>query len=100
MSEDWLVFSPYLYGNRISWKVVWANNMNREDGVKLSKTWKPLIHLLKVKKQQFNALQWFVKTYILPLPCLHAYLTPTTPNTNPPPLLIGPDHLPTDPFRL
>jgi len=55
VSEDWLVFSPYLYGNRISWKVVWANNMNREDGVKLSKTWKPLIHLLKVKKQQFNA---------------------------------------------
>jgi len=30
-------------------------NMNREDGLKLSKTRKPLIHLLKVKKQQFNA---------------------------------------------
>ena len=25
VSEDWLVFSPYLYGKRISWKVVWAN---------------------------------------------------------------------------
>ena len=23
--DDWLVFSPYLYGKRISWKVVWAN---------------------------------------------------------------------------
>ena len=30
------------------------HNMNREDGLKLSKTWKPLIRLLKVKKQQFN----------------------------------------------
>jgi hypothetical protein len=28
--------------------------MNREDGLKLSKTWKPVIHLLKGKKQQFN----------------------------------------------
>jgi len=25
VSEDWLVFNPYLYGKRISWKVVWAN---------------------------------------------------------------------------
>ena len=25
VSEDWLLFSPYLYGKRISWKVVWAN---------------------------------------------------------------------------
>jgi len=47
VSEDCLVFSPYLYGKRISWKV--------EDGLKLCKTWKPLIHLLKRKKQQFNA---------------------------------------------
>ena len=31
------------------------HNMKREDSLKLSKTWKPLIHLLKVKKQQFNA---------------------------------------------
>jgi hypothetical protein len=30
------------------------HNMNREDGLKLSKTCKPLIHLLKGKKQQFN----------------------------------------------
>ena len=25
MSEDWLFFSPCLYGKRRSWKVVWAN---------------------------------------------------------------------------
>jgi len=25
VSEDWPAFSPYLYGKRISWKVVWAN---------------------------------------------------------------------------
>ena len=30
------------------------HNMNREDGLKLSKTWKPIIHLLKGKKQQLN----------------------------------------------
>jgi hypothetical protein len=31
VSEDWLVFSPYLYGKRISWKVVWANQMGGGD---------------------------------------------------------------------
>ena len=25
MSEDGLVYCPYLYRKRISWKVVWAN---------------------------------------------------------------------------
>jgi hypothetical protein len=30
------------------------HNMNREDGLKLSKTWKPLINHLKGKKQNFN----------------------------------------------
>ena len=32
-SEDWLVFSPYLYGKRISWKVVWANQKGGGVGV-------------------------------------------------------------------
>jgi hypothetical protein len=31
-----------------------SHNMNRDDGLKLSKTWKPLIHHLKGKKQKFN----------------------------------------------
>jgi hypothetical protein len=30
VNEDWLVFSPYLYGKRISWKVLLA--MTDESG--------------------------------------------------------------------
>jgi hypothetical protein len=30
------------------------HNMNREDELILSKAWKPLIHLLKGQKQQFQ----------------------------------------------
>jgi len=33
-----------------------SQNMNREDGLILSQAWKPLIHLLKRSKQQFNVL--------------------------------------------
>jgi hypothetical protein len=58
MRTGW--FEPvFIREKRVSWKVaieveMHPHNMNREDGLKLSKTRKPLIHHLKGKKQKFN----------------------------------------------
>jgi hypothetical protein len=70
------------------------HNMNREDGLKLGKTWKPLIHLFKGKKQQFNVSSGSRDLYTPPP---HAYtpLDSHYPYPALPPPLIGPDHLPT-----
>jgi hypothetical protein len=76
------------------------HNMNREHGLILSKTWKPLIHLLKGQKQQFKLMTPMVHKGLHTFPP-HKEHTPTwlPPLLRRPSPLIGPDHtLPTTLF--
>jgi len=56
VSEDWLVFSPYLYGKRISWTVVWAN---QKWGLKTSQSSLTIHHLLKMEPIQCSETSAF-----------------------------------------
>ena len=61
------------------------NNINRDGGFSLSKTWKPLLHRLKQSRQPPSTLQWshpHSHLYTSPLP--QPVVTPPTPSCHSP----------------